>query len=117
MPCESVRALAVGAINPPGCTHSVGTPATYTRRGPGLRVGVKPDLAHFGGAGDNTRLDHTGFISCAQDGAASHVRGTSFAAPLVTKTLAALDVATGEKLATRTLRAFVVRQRPLIPDF
>ena len=116
MPCESVRALAVGAINPPGCTHSVGTPATYTRRGPGLRVGVKRDLAHFGGAGDNTRLDHTGFISCAQDGAASHVRGTSFAAPLVTKTLAALDVATGEKLATRTLRAFVV-QPPLIPDF
>lgn len=108
MPCESVRALAVGALTPPNCSHAAGTPATYTRRGPGLRVGVKPDLAHFGGAGDNTRLDHTGFLSCSHDGASSHVRGTSFAAPLVTKALAALDVATSERLSTRTLRAFVV---------
>ena len=46
MPCESVRALAVGAINPPNGAHLEGAPATYTRRGPGLRVGVKPDLAH-----------------------------------------------------------------------
>jgi hypothetical protein len=26
MPCESVRALAVGAINPPGCKHIVAAP-------------------------------------------------------------------------------------------
>ena len=108
MPCESVRALAVGAINPPGCSHDVGLPTTYTRRGPGLRVGVKPDLAHYGGVGDNTKLDNTGLSSCAHDGAASQVRGTSFAAPLVTKTLASLDIRTGEKLETRTLRAFLI---------
>ena len=108
MPCESVRALAVGAVNPPQCKHRVGTPTTYTRRGPGLRVGIKPDLAHYGGAGDNTKLDHTGFRSCAHDGTTSQIRGTSFAAPLVAKTLAALDIRTGEKLDPRTLRAFLI---------
>ncbi|MGD9659502.1 MAG: S8 family serine peptidase, partial [Methylocystis sp.] len=37
MPCESVRAVAVGALNPPGSSHIERAPATYTRRGPGLR--------------------------------------------------------------------------------
>lgn len=108
MPCESVRALAVGAINPPECSHGVGLPTTYTRRGPGLRVGVKPDLAHYGGAGDNAKLNHTGFSSCDNDGNSAQIRGTSFAAPLVTKTLASLDIRTGEKLDLRTLRAFMI---------
>jgi Subtilase family len=108
IPCESVRALAVGALNPPGCKHIAGVPATYTRRGPGMRVGVKPDLSHYGGAGDQIATDHTGFVSCADDGSSAQVRGTSFAAPLVAKTLATLDVQTGERLKPRTLRAFLV---------
>jgi hypothetical protein len=108
MPCESVRALAVGALTPPGCKHIEGTPATYTRRGPGLRVGVKPDVAHFGGAGDTTNVDHTGLATCSVDGDLLHTRGTSFASPLAAKTAAALDVQTGEKLEPRTLRAFMI---------
>ncbi|WP_164988244.1 S8 family peptidase [Bradyrhizobium betae] len=108
IPCESVRALAVGALNPPGCKHLAGAPATYTRRGPGMRVGVKPDLSHYGGAGDQAVAEHTGFSSCSADGSSQQVRGTSFAAPLVAKTLASLDVITGERLAPRTLRAFLI---------
>jgi hypothetical protein len=108
MPCESVRAVAVGALNPPGSTHIEAAPATYTRRGPGLKVGVKPDVAHFGGTGDAATPRITHLISCDATGNQVHTRGTSFAAPLVAKTIAALDVATGERLAPRSLRAFVI---------
>lgn len=108
MPCESVRMLAVGALNPPGSTHVEHAPATYTRRGPGLRVGVKPDLAHYGGTGDRAQPLVTHLVSADPLGMQSQMRGTSFAAPLVAKTLAALDVATGERLQPRTLRAFLI---------
>lgn len=105
MPCESVRTVAVGALNPPGSDQIVDAPATYTRRGPGLRVGVKPDVAHFGGTG-NQGVTH--LVSCDPAGQQQYTCGTSFAAPLVAKTLAALDVATGVRLAPRTLRAFLI---------
>lgn len=108
MPSESVRALAVGALNPPNGSHVHGAPATYTRRGPGLRVGVKPDLAHYGGVGDASQLNSTALSTCALDGTCTQTRGTSFAAPLVAKTIAALDVMTAQRLAPRTLRAFAV---------
>lgn len=70
MPCESVRTVAVGALNPPGSSHIEEAPTTYTRRGPGLRVGVKPDVAHFGGTGDTflSRPGATHLISCDPQG-------------------------------------------------
>lgn len=108
MPCESVRAIAVGALNPPNGAHIEGAPATYTRRGPGLRVGVKPDLAHYGGTGDPANLHSTALTTCAVDGASTQTRGTSFAAPLVAKTIASLDAITGQRLTPRTLRAFAI---------
>lgn len=108
MPCESVRAVAVGALNPPGSSHIEGAPTTYTRRGPGLRVGVKPDVAHFGGTGDPSQPNHTALISCDANGHQTHTRGTSFAAPLVAKTIGSLDIATGERLSPRTLRTFLI---------
>jgi hypothetical protein len=108
MPCESVRTIAVGALNPPGSNQIAEAPTTYTRRGPGLRVGVKPDIAHFGGTGDASQPGTTHLVSCDPHGNQSQTCGTSFAAPLAAKTLAALDVATGERLAPRTLRAFLI---------
>jgi hypothetical protein len=52
VPSESVRNVAVAALNPPNLSNSVAyAPTRYSRRGPGLRAGVKPDLAHFGGSG------------------------------------------------------------------
>jgi hypothetical protein len=115
MPCESVRAVAVGALNPPGSTHIEGAPSTYTRRGPGLRVGVKPDVAHFGGTGDTAHPNVTHLVSSDAAGNQVHTRGTSFAAPLVAKTMAALDIATGERLAPRSLRAFLIHHAVVPP--
>jgi hypothetical protein len=108
MPCESVRTVAVGALNPPGTRQSAGTPAVYTRRGPGLRVGVKPDAAHYGGIGDTTDPAATGLMSSDGTGNLCGSAGTSFAAPLVAKTLARLDEMTDRTLARRTLRAFLL---------
>jgi hypothetical protein len=113
MPCESVRTIAVGALNPPGSSQIVEAPTTYTRRGPGLRVGVKPDVAHFGGTGDASQPGTTHLISCDPQGNQAQTCGTSFAAPLAAKTLAALDAATGERLAPRTLRAFLIHNATL----
>lgn len=108
MPCESVRMIAVGALNPPGSNQIEDAPTTYTRRGPGLRVGVKPDVAHFGGTGNASQPGVTHLVSCDPQGNRTQTCGTSFAAPLAAKTLAALDIATGERLAARTLRAFLI---------
>src|SRR3546814_8446268 len=49
-PAESARNVAVAALNPPGHGGCLAhAPARFSRRGPGLRAGVKPDLAHIGG--------------------------------------------------------------------
>jgi hypothetical protein len=108
-PTESARSVSVGAINPPGCTmHSEGLPTTYTRRGPGLRVGCKPDVAHFGGNdGSGSGANH-GLISIAPDGTLLTDCGTSFAAPLVSKTLASLENAIEGYLPPHTLRALMI---------
>ncbi len=92
MPAESVRNLAVAAVNPPGHPISVPfAPCRFSRRGPGLRAGVKPDLAHVGGSGSpQPPLDHALF-SVTPDGAIISGCGTSYATPLVAKTAAALD--------------------------
>lgn len=108
MPSESVRAISVGALNPPGGSQLANAPTTYTRRGPGLRVGVKPDVAHYGGVGDVNNTNATALASCGPTGDLVERQGTSYAAPLVAKTLATLDVLTQQQLAPRTLRAFAV---------
>ena len=107
-PTESVRGLSVGALNAPGGPQIAGTPTRYTCRGPGLQVGIKPDLAHYGGSAPLIATHSTGLISTKADGSAGFVCGTSFAAPLVARTLAELDQRTSNGLATRTLRALAI---------
>ena len=107
-PTESVRGLSVGALNCPNGSHIPDTPARYSRRGPGLQVGIKPDLAHYGGCGRMKDDEPTGLVSIAIDGVATHVCGTSFASPLTARTLAELDIQTEQYLATRTLRALTI---------
>lgn len=107
-PTESVRGLSVGALDPPGTAQVTGAPARYTRRGPGLEVGIKPDLVHYGGSAPFAIDQTTGLVSAKPDGSPILVCGTSFAAPLVARTLADLDQKTSQGLAPRTLRALAV---------
>lgn len=86
VPGETARNLTVGALEPMDI-HGSTRPARYSRRGPATSAGIKPDFAHVGGclASNNPlhSLDHAGDLVPEE--------GTSFAAPLVAKTLAILN--------------------------
>lgn len=84
-PADSLANVSVSAVNPPQVTGYVPTAlAAYSRRGASKFGGLKPDLAHYGGCASNP----SGLLSVTQGGAVKDVRGTSFAAPLVAKTMA-----------------------------
>jgi len=108
-PAESARNVAVAALNPPGHDGCLPfAPACFTRRGPGLRSGVKPDLAHVGGAGTrHARLGH-GLFSIRPDGTVIDGCGTSYASPLVAKTAALLDHAIEGEVSRETLIGLLV---------
>ncbi|WP_024680739.1 S8 family peptidase [Pseudomonas syringae] len=86
VPGETARNITVGALEPID-SSGVTRPARYSRRGPATSAGIKPDFAHVGGclATNNPlhSLDHSGALVPEE--------GTSFAAPLVAKTLALLN--------------------------
>ena len=114
-PAESVRSMSVGALNPPGCDQVEAAPTIYTTRGPGLQVGVKPDVAAFGGAGGTALGASTGLYSITPAGVRQAVAGTSYAAPLVARALAGLDAATEGGLTTEALRAMLLHHA-IVPD-
>lgn len=92
VPAESVYALSVGSVNPPGITGQIpGAPSPFTRRGPGMKVGVKPDFCHYGGTAPVVSGEDEGLYSAHPDGSVYAGCGTSFAAPLVAKTMATVD--------------------------
>jgi hypothetical protein len=113
-PAESARNVAVAALNPTGHNGCVAlAPARYSRRGPGLRAGVKPDLAHIGGSGtQHPTLGH-GLFSILPDGTIIDGCGTSYAAPLVAKTAAALDHAIEGEVSRETLIGLLVHHAQL----
>lgn len=91
-PAESFRNLSVAAVNPPHLSGVVPYAlSNYSCRGPGLRIGVKPDLAHVGGSGTPVAPHGHGLLSFNADGKLVDACGTSFAAPQVAKLLACLD--------------------------
>lgn len=115
-PAESVRNLAVAAVNPEQVANCVPYAlANYSRRGPGLRSGVKPDLCHVGGAGLPTMPSGLNSIDAA--GQIQHGCGTSYAAPLVAKTLAALDHSIEGDVSRETLVALLVHHATLPHPF
>lgn len=107
-PAESARSLAVAALNAPGCTNRVHeAPTSYTRRGPGLRVGVKPDVAFVGGCMPDNHTDSGLWsvnASCQQESG----HGTSYAAPLVAKTLGAIENKVSSHLTREMLVALLI---------
>jgi hypothetical protein len=86
VPGETARNLTIGAFEPLDANGQT-RPARYSRRGPATAAGIKPDFAHIGGCvagGMPLRsIDHVCNLAPSE--------GTSYAAPLVAKTLALLD--------------------------
>lgn len=86
VPGETARNLTIGAFEPLDKNGQT-RPARYSRRGPATAAGIKPDFAHIGGCvagGMPLRsIDHVCNLAPSE--------GTSYAAPLVAKTLALLD--------------------------
>lgn len=108
-PAESSRNVAVAALNPPGHNGCLPfAPANYSRRGPGLRAGVKPDLAHVGGAGSQHPTIGHGLFSIRPDGTILDGCGTSYASPLAAKTAAVLDHAIEGDVSRETLIGLLV---------
>ena len=111
MPAESVRNVSVAALNPPGLGNSIAyAPARYSRRGPGLRAGVKPDLAHIGGSGSPLGPLGHGLFSVNPDGTVCDGCGTSYASPLVAKTAAVLEQSIEGEVSRETLIGLLLHQ-------
>lgn len=102
-PADSIRSVVVGALNPPDNKSNI-FPSVYTRRGPGPSFGMKPDVAHIGGAASKL----TGLRSLAVDGSCVHSCGTSYASPLVAKTLANIHKSIEGDVSRETLIALLL---------
>ncbi|PWI29564.1 hypothetical protein DI383_10090 [Flavobacteriaceae bacterium LYZ1037] len=91
-PAESSRNISVTALNPPGVQGTVPYAlSNYSCRGPGLKAGLKPDLAHIGGSGTKDPNSGHGLFSLNSSGKIIDGCGTSYAAPNVGKTIASID--------------------------
>ena len=89
-PADSVLGITVGAVshvdykkNGPKEHH----PSAFSRHGAGPNYVIKPDLVHYGGS-CATDLSHIAGIRSVNDGGSAENLGTSFATPLVSRTLA-----------------------------
>lgn len=113
-PAESCRNVSVSALNPPNIDGIVPYAlSNYSCRGPGLRVGLKPDFAHIGGSGTiHPTLGH-GLLSLDVRGKIVDGCGTSYAAPNVAKTLASLDHSIEGSVSRETLIALGIHHAVL----
>ena len=108
-PGESLYNISVAALNPPGLEdHVPFALARYSRRGPGLRGAVKPDFGHIGGSGSPTPTQGSGLVSVNQSGTLVAEAGTSYAAPLVARSLADLDSLINGEVSREVLIALLV---------
>lgn len=108
-PAESLFNVSVSALNPPNLSRQVPFAlARYSRRGPGLRGGTKPDFAHVGGSGTLDPIHGHGLFSIDTFGTQTTNAGTSFAAPLVARVLADLDHSIEGEVSREVLLALLV---------
>lgn len=89
-PSDSVLGITVGALSHLSYNENgprKGDPSPFSRHGAGPNYIVKPDLSHFGGT---CTLDasHVSGIRSVREGGTGEDLGTSFAAPLVSRSLA-----------------------------
>ena len=90
-PADSVVGVTVGAIShvsyrgTPDPNENEASP--FSRHGPGPNQIIKPDLVHYGGTCTRDVSQRSGIRSITESGIGENF-GTSFAAPLVSRTLA-----------------------------
>ncbi|HIF9347005.1 TPA: S8 family peptidase [Photobacterium damselae] len=100
-PADLLNGISIGSANSKGKDWKR---ASYSCIGPGRRPGyVKPDALYFGGD-DNEKL---GLITLGNY-EVKKVTGTSYSAPLVTRTAALIDLATNGQLNVATIRALLI---------
>lgn len=102
-PSESVYSVCVGALDTTVKSERL-NPSRYTRKGPGVSFGQKPDVVHIGG---DLEYPHN-LYSISPNGNLTQGCGTSYAAPLVAKTLANLNHATNNSCTNETLKALLI---------
>lgn len=111
-PADTLANISVAALNPMGVDRVIAkAPARYSRRGVGQRT-VKPDLCHFGGSHTDAGKP-TGLLVTDSAGEYRFVNGTSYAAPLISKTLAKLDSEFGGKAPREVLLALLYHSAQL----
>ena len=116
VPAESCRNISVSALNPPDINGIVAYGlSNYSCRGVGSRTGLKPDLAHIGGAGTKHVTEGYGLFSINEHGYIEDGCGTSYAAPNVAKTIAALENSIEGDVSRETLIALSVHHA-IIPE-
>lgn len=103
-PADSLRSVVVAALDPTTSSSSHLMPSVYSRRGPGLALGSKPDLCHLGGSADPANL----LNSLSTKGEIVGGCGTSYAAPLVAKTLGQIDHKIAGTVKRETLTALAI---------
>lgn len=109
VPAESIRNISVAALNPSHHSACISEmPARYSRRGPGLRTGVKPDISHIGGSGTICPTAGHGLNSILPTGQVITGCGTSYAAPLAAKMIASLDANIDGDVTRETLTALSI---------
>ncbi len=115
-PAESCRNLSVASLNPLNMDNVVPHGlSNYSCRGPGLRSGLKPDLAHIGGAGTRHKVHGHGLFSVNPSGTMVDGCGTSYAAPNVAKTIANLENLIEGEVSCETLMSLCIHNASL-PD-
>jgi hypothetical protein len=108
-PSESYRNISVSALNPPNLKGIVPFALSrYSCRGPGIRIGLKPDLAHVGGSGTTVSPNGHGLFSVDSNGNIVDGCGTSYATPNVSKTLASIENSIEGEVSRESLIALTV---------
>lgn len=102
-PAESIRNISVGALNSDGNGL-----ASYSCKGKGSTFSIKPDFVHKGGNGGYDPAKGHGLYSVNKDGLIHSSCGTSYAAPLVAKTMAVVEKAIAGHISRESLIALMV---------
>ena len=124
-PADCVRAITVGAIACDKKTTSIvgkDQPASYSRKGPGPSFIPKPEVVHYSG---NISISEDGKPDCRGEGIKSldnngfviDRAGTSFAAPMVSRTLAFLEYYMESRPSSLLLKALLIHHARMLKSF